>query len=80
MAIAGNSNTVLMPGLDCSQNGSVWTNFANFGLFLNKQTLGYFELAIRYHFGWKLEESLETLVLVHTCTVSSSIKEIPLQK
>ena len=53
---------MLMPGLDCSSNGPVWTNFANFWLFFNRLTLGYFGLVFRYHLGWKLEKSLETLL------------------
>ena len=44
MAIDGKPNAVLMPGLDCSPNGPVWTNFANFRLFFNRQALGYFGL------------------------------------
>ena len=30
MAIDGRPNAVLIPSLDCSHNGSEWTNFANF--------------------------------------------------
>ena len=30
MSIDGTPNTVLMPGLDCSPDGPLWTNFANF--------------------------------------------------
>ena len=55
MAIDGRPNAVLMPGLDCSPNGSVWTNFANFRLFFNRQALGYFELVFWYHLQQKLE-------------------------
>ena len=61
MTIAAKPHIVLMPALDCSPNGFVWTNFANFRLFFNKQALGYFGLVLRYHLSWKLEENLETL-------------------
>ena len=44
LAIDEKPNTVLMLGLDCSPNGSVWTNIANFWLFFNRQALGYFGL------------------------------------
>ena len=54
MAIDGRPNTVLMPGLDCSPNGSVWTNYANFWLFW---------ASYRYHFRQKHEENLATLFL-----------------
>ena len=60
MAIDGKPNTELMPGLDCFPNDPVWTNFANFGLFFNRQALGYFGLVFRYHLGGKLEEYLAT--------------------
>ena len=36
VTIAAKPNTVLIPGLNCSSNGPVWTNFANFRLFFNK--------------------------------------------
>ena len=52
-----------MPGLDCSPNGPVWTNFSNFRLFFNRQVLGYFGLVFEYHLGWKLKENLATLNL-----------------
>ena len=57
-AIAGKPHTVLMPGLDCSPNFPVRTDFANFLLFFNRQALGYFGLVIKYHLVWKLEENL----------------------
>ena len=60
-AITGKPHTVLMPGLDCSPNFPVRTNFANFLLYFNRQALGYFGLVIRYHLGWKLEENLVIL-------------------
>ena len=66
MAIDGRPNTVLMLGLDCSPNGPVWTNFANFWLIFNRQALGYSGLVFRYHFRGKLEENLATLVTTQT--------------
>ena len=36
MVIDGRLNTVQMPGLECSPNGPVWTNFANFRLLFNR--------------------------------------------
>ena len=71
MAIDGRPNTVLLPGLDCSSNGPVWTNFANGWLFFNRQTLGYFGVVFRYHLGWKLEENLATL-----CTTSNKLMHV----
>ena len=62
MAIDGKPNTVLMSGLDCSPNGPIWTNFANFWLFFYRQALGYFGLVFRYYFRGKIEENLATLV------------------
>ena len=50
IAIDGKPNTVLMPGLDCSPNGPVWTDFANFRLFFNRQALGYFGVVFRYRY------------------------------
>ena len=72
MAIDGRPNTVLMPGLDCSPNGPVWSNFANFRLFFNRQALGYFGQVFRYHLGWKLEEILATLIYRSPMTDSAS--------
>ena len=49
---------MLMPGLDCSPNGPVWTNFANFRQNLQQASVGLF---FRYHFRRKSQESLATL-------------------
>ena len=68
MAIDGRTNTVLMPGLHCSPNDPVWTNFANFRLFLNRQALGYFGIVFRYDLGWKLKENLEHCLAVCLAT------------
>ena len=61
MTIDGRPNTVLMLGLDCLSMAQ-WINFANFWLFFNRQALCYFGLVFRYHFRWKLEENLATLL------------------
>ena len=75
MAIDGRPNTVLIPGLDCSPYGPVSINFANFRLFFNRQALGYFWLVFRYHFRWKYEENLATLVpYVHVAEASRFYK------
>ena len=54
IAIDGKSNTVLMPELDCSPNGAVWSYFADFSKFLaifQQEALGYFGLVFRYYMG-----------------------------
>ena len=61
IAIDGRPNTMLMPGLDCSPNGPVWTNFANFRQNFQQASVG---LVFRYHFRGKLEENLATLVKI----------------
>ena len=63
---------MLMPGLDSSPNDPVWTDFANFRLFSNRQALHYFALVFRFHFHGKLEENLATL---GTC-VDKKIKQV----
>ena len=62
MATDRRPNTVVIPSEDCSPNGPVWTEFANFWLFFNRQALGYLGLVFRYHTRRKLEENLATLV------------------
>ena len=43
MAINGRPNTVLIPGLDCFPNSTVWTNFTNF-----QKIFGYFSTGKRW--------------------------------
>ena len=65
-SITTTTNTMLMPGLHCSPNDPVRINFANFckfSVFFNRQALGYFGLVLRYHFRWKLQENLATLII-----------------
>ena len=55
---------MLMPGLDCSPNGPLWTNFAKFCKFLailQQVSIGLFWAVFKYHFRGKLEENLATL-------------------
>ena len=64
---------MLMPGMDCSPNGPLWTNFANFANFwpfFNRQALDYFGLVFRYHLGRKLEENLATLMIAKIATTA----------
>ena len=75
MTVNGRPNTEMMPGLECSPNGSVWTNFANFRLFFNRQALGYFGLVFRYDFRWKLQENLATLSPSHVTSLDAKSKQ-----
>ena len=77
VAIDGKLNTVLMPGLNCSPNSPIWTNFAKFWLFFNRQALGYFGLVLRYRLGCKLEENLAALIPSIILHLATTVLRVP---